>query len=472
MLFNTLQFGLFFAVVLLLYFSLPHRWQNYMLLATSYFFYACWDYRFVSLILVSTTVDFFVGKLLYETEDQRKRKAILFWSVLFNLGFLGFFKYYGFFAENLGALLRTFGLSVSSTTLHIVLPVGISFYTFQSMSYTLDIYRRELKPTSSFLDFALSVAFFPHMVAGPIQRAESLIQQVSMPRKVTRDNFTEGFYLILWGLFKKMVVADNMARIVEPIFSQTSGFTTGQVIIGALAFAFQIYGDFSGYSDIARGAARVMGFNLMLNFNLPYFATNPQDFWRRWHISLSTWLRDYLYISLGGNRKGEVRTYVNLMLTMVLGGLWHGASWTFVIWGLYHGALLCIHRAIQKPLATVNPSTLAGQFLWRWSRIGFMFSLTLYGWLIFRANSFDQLAAMTRALFAVSLNPGLVSALAKILFYTGLLLLVQLAQFRKDNLNLLRESPVLVQAGFYFACFYLILILGAFDAQSFIYFQF
>jgi alginate O-acetyltransferase complex protein AlgI len=473
MLFNTIQFGVFFLTVFFLYLVLPHKWQNRMLLVASYFFYACWDYRFLTLIFISTTVDFFVGKWIYETPDRRRKKHILFWSILFNLGFLGFFKYYGFFAESLRGLLGAFGLHVGITTLHIVLPVGISFYTFQSMSYTFDIYRDELKPTNNYFDFALCVAFFPHMVAGPIQRAQSLIDQVTTPRTISKDNFTEGFYLIIWGLFKKMVVADNMSLIVEPIFAQSSGFTTGQVFIGALGFAFQIYGDFSGYSDIARGTARLLGFNLMVNFNLPYFATSPQDFWRRWHISLSTWLRDYLYVSLGGNRKGEARTYFNLMITMVLGGLWHGASWTFVIWGAYHGALLCAHRALQRFLPKISESEYpVGAIIWKWARITFMFGLTLYGWLIFRATSFAQLAEMTRALFAFHIERSTVSLCAKILFYCSALLLVQFWQFRRNNLNTVRESPVLIQTAFYLACFYLVLIFGVFDAQSFIYFQF
>lgn len=443
-----------------------------MLLVASYFFYACWDYRFLSLIFISTAVDFYVGKLLHESQDQKHRKRVLAWSIVFNLGFLGIFKYFNFFADSLEAVLRSFGLEPGFTTLNIILPVGISFYTFQSMSYTLDIYRRDIQPSPRFLDFALSVAFFPHMVAGPIQRADSLIKQVSHPRHVTRDCFTEGFYLIVWGLFKKVVIADNLAVVVDRVFSKPDGFTAGEVVAGAFAFAFQIYGDFSGYSDIARGTARLMGFNLMINFNLPYFATSPQDFWRRWHISLSTWLRDYLYVSLGGNRKGETRTYLNLMLTMVLGGLWHGASWTFVIWGFYHGTLLCLHRALVKWLPPVTPRTALGQFAWKWSRIAFMFVLTLGGWLIFRATDFHQLAAMAGALFDATFKSTAVLIVVKVLFYSSFLLLVQFYQLRKDNLNAVREAPVLAQAGFYLACFYFILIFGAFDAQSFIYFQF
>jgi alginate O-acetyltransferase complex protein AlgI len=473
MLFNTLEFGVFFTAVLLLYYILPFRWQNHMLLAASYAFYAAWDWRFLSLIFISTTVDFYVGKLLAETENLRRKKHILFWSVLFNLGFLGFFKYFNFFAGNLHHLLALLGLHTSLTSLNIILPVGISFYTFQSMSYTLDIYRGDMKPTARYLDFALNVAFFPHMVAGPIQRAHSLLDQITAPRQTTRDQFAEGLYLILWGLFKKMVIADNMALITEPIFAQAGGFTAGQVLTGALAFAFQIYGDFSGYSDIARGTARLLGFRLMVNFNLPYLATNPQDFWRRWHISLSTWLRDYLYISLGGSRKGEARTYLNLLLTMLLGGLWHGAAWTFVLWGFYHGALLMAHRFLQQHLPKrTSPLSPFAAGVWQWTRIAFMFVLTLYGWLIFRAQSLDQLLAMTRALLAVSLDPATVRALTKILLYCSVLLAVQFLQHRRNNLDAVRQTPMPVQVGFYLICYYLIVLVGAFNAQSFIYFQF
>ncbi len=471
MLFNTIEFAVFFAVVLGLYYVLPHRAQNRMLLAASYFFYACWDWRFVSLILISTVVDFYVGAWLEKTAAPRKRKQILFWSIIFNLGFLGFFKYFNFFASSLQVFLHSIGFEVHPTTLHIILPVGISFYTFQSMSYTMDVYRREVKPTESLEDFALSVAFFPHMVAGPIQRARSLIDQVEQPRQVTRDGIAEGCYLILWGLFKKMVIADNLSLTVDRIFSAGT-YQTTDVILGAFAFALQIYGDFSGYTDIARGAARLMGFNLMLNFNLPYFAQNPQDFWRRWHISLSTWLRDYLYFSLGGNRHGEARTYMNLMLTMVLGGLWHGASWTFVIWGFYHGSLLCLHRLATKYLPLPVPKTLWGQRAWQWFSIALMFVFTLYGWLIFRATDFPQLWAMTKALFSFQLNADLVRGVAKLLFYCWPLLLVQLYQYRTGDLMVMRRAPLLLQVVFYLVCFYSIVILGVFDAQSFIYFQF
>jgi alginate O-acetyltransferase complex protein AlgI len=475
MLFNTVEFGAFFVVVLGVYALLPSfRWQNYFLLAASYVFYGRWDYRFLALIFTSTTVDFFVGRLLYETTHPGRKKLILFWSILFNLGFLGFFKYFNFFATNVEALLAGLGLSPGITTLKIILPVGISFYTFQSMSYTLDIYRGLMAPTRRFSDFALNVAFFPHMVAGPIQRANSLLEQIGRPRQMTRETCSEGLYLVLWGLFKKMVIADNLALMVKPIFALSAHPTASQVVDGTLAFAFQIYGDFSGYSDIARGTALLLGFRLMVNFNLPYLAVNPQDFWRRWHISLSTWLRDYLYISLGGSRRGEGRTYANLMLTMALGGLWHGANWTYVIWGVYHGLLLCLHRLLNRffpgdPAFARSPW---GRRTWDGLRIGFMFLLTAYGWLIFRARNFANLCHLHRALGSLTLAPGCGWLTLKILLYCSPLLLMQFFQHRKGNLDVLRQSPLPVQVAFYLAGFYLIVLIGQYNAQSFIYFQF
>lgn len=467
MLFNTLHFAVFFAVVLVAYFLLSHRKQNILLLVASYFFYACWDWRFLSLIFISTAVDFYVGAALERCTDDRRRKTILSWSIIFNLGFLGIFKYFNFFSAGLSTLLHSIGFEAHTATLAVAIPVGISFYTFQSMSYAIDIYRRDIRPTKSFWDFALSVAFFPHMVAGPIQRARSLIDQVERPRTVTRTDIADGLHLIIWGLFKKMVIADNLAITVEKAFGAAPYDPTG-VAIGTLAFALQIYGDFSGYTDIARGAARLLGFDLMLNFNLPYFALNPQDFWRRWHISLSTWLRDYLYFSLGGSRGAEWKTYRNLMLTMVLGGLWHGASWTFVIWGFYHGGLLCLHRLASRFL----PLPKSENLLWRSTSVATMFVFTLYGWMIFRATDATQLWEMTASLTNLRPNAGIIRGIAKLLFYCWPLALVQFIQYRTGDLMFIRKTPVLVQALFYLIIYYYIAILGVFDAQSFIYFQF
>jgi len=335
--FNSLQFFLFFAVVYSLYLAFNHKWQNRMLLVASYVFYGTWDWRFLSLIVISTIIDYYCGIKIDEITDAKKRKQFLAISIVANLSMLGFFKYFNFFAENLQALCCFFGFQVQPHFLNIILPVGISFYTFQTMSYTIDIYKGQLKPTRKFFDFALFVSFFPQLVAGPIERASHLLPQILSKRKVTIDKFCEGCYLIFWGLFLKVFVADNLARLVDPIFASDPPYNGVKVLLGLYAFAFQIFGDFAGYSNIARGLGKCMGFDIMVNFNLPYFVTNPSDFWRRWHISLSTWLRDYLYIPLGGNKKGTLFTYRNLAITMFLGGLWHGAAWTFIIWGAYRG---------------------------------------------------------------------------------------------------------------------------------------
>src|SRR3972149_1993846 len=346
MLFNSSTFLIFFVVVYTLYLLLQKRLkaQNALLLVASYIFYASWDWRFLSLLLLSTTVDFFIAKAIGSTDDltpagKARRKTLLACSILFNLGVLGFFKYFNFFSESFIGLLNLFSMKADLITLNIVLPLGISFYTFQEMGYTIDVYRKHMKPTHNPFNFALFVAFFPHLVAGPIQRAESLLLQLERPRRITIEQVNTGLFLILWGLFKKVVIADNVREVANLIFNNYTNYSGLDIVIGGLAFAVQIYGDFSGYSDIARGIARLMGFELMVNFRLPYFALNPTDFWQRWHISLSTWLRDYLYIPLGGNRKSNLITCRNLFLTMLLGGLWHGASWNFVIWGAYHGLI-------------------------------------------------------------------------------------------------------------------------------------
>jgi D-alanyl-lipoteichoic acid acyltransferase DltB (MBOAT superfamily) len=324
MLFHSFQFWAFMTVVGVVYWRLPHRGQNVFLLAASYFFYATWDWRFLSLILTSTTLDFFVARAIAGSSVDRVRRRYLLLSLCVNLGILGVFKYYGFFSTELTRMLAAVGIPASIPLVHLILPVGISFYTFQALSYTIDVYRGQMQPTNRFVDFALYISFFPQLVAGPIERSSHLLPQVMHPRTITRGDFSDGVHLVLLGLFKKVVIADNMAPIVNSIFSRDVAQLSGaECLMGVYAFAFQIYGDFSGYSSIAKGVAKWLGFDLMTNFSAPYLATSPQDFWRRWHISLSTWLRDYLYIPLGGNRGGRLFTYRNLLLTMLLGGLWH-----------------------------------------------------------------------------------------------------------------------------------------------------
>ena len=476
MLFNTLQFAIFFFIVYSLYISLNHKWQNRLLLVASYVFYGAWDWRFLSLIFISTVVDYISGIGIYRSDKPKKRKFYLSLSIIVNLSLLGFFKYFNFFAENLESFLSHFGLTIQPQFLQIILPVGISFYTFQTMSYTIDIYRKEMKPTTHFFDFALFVAFFPQLVAGPIERAKRLLPQILAKRELNLDKFYEGLYLIFWGLFQKVFIADNLARIVDPIFAQSPPYNPAKVLVGVYAFAFQIFCDFAGYSNIARGLGKLMGFDIMVNFRLPYFSTNPRDFWRRWHISLSTWLRDYLYISLGGSRKGKLKTYRNLAITMLLGGIWHGAAWTFVLWGAYHGSLLIIYRLVEpireKKLAKRSLST---NKVWRLVKIIIFFHLTCLGWLIFRAQSLNQIYQMLKSFFldfhfhhflteeAMYLN---------LLFYSGLLILVQIFQYLKNDLMAVLRSKIIPRALFYFVCFYLLIIYGATGGKEFIYFQF
>jgi alginate O-acetyltransferase complex protein AlgI len=392
MLFNSWSFPPFVAIVLALYYLMSRRGQNAMLLVASYFFYACWDWRFLGLLVLSTSADWTLANLIKRDPTRQGAKRWVAASVALNLCFLGFFKYFNFFVDSADALLNSLGAPGFGRHLSVVLPVGISFYTFQSISYIVDVYRGDVEPARDPIDYALFVAFFPHLVAGPIMHSRDLLPQMQNPRHTTGEQVRAGLWLMLWGFFKKMVVSDNLASLVDSVYGAPAA-TGGHVLLATYAFAYQIYCDFSGYTDIARGAAKLMGFELMLNFNRPYLAVNPSDFWRRWHISLSTWLRDYLYIPLGGNRGGRLLTYRNLMVTMLLGGLWHGAAWNFVLWGFFHGVLLIGHRLVEEWRLWPFEGRLARLF----SRV-VMFHLVCYGWLLFRATSFTQIRAFTRSL--------------------------------------------------------------------------
>ena len=349
MLFNSDLFLKFFAAFLLLYFLVRHQlvWRNVLIVIASYTFYGWWDYRFLSLLVISSLLDFVVGRCLQGIERPARRKLLLALSIAGNLTILGFFKYYDFFAASLASLLTELGMPFNVRTLGIILPVGISFYTFQTMSYAIDVYRRQITATRNLINFLAFVSFFPQLVAGPIERAGHLLPQFERTLAITAAMLEEGLWLVLWGMFKKVVLADNLAPLVDLVYQPTT-VSGPLVLLGTVAFAFQIYCDFSGYSDIARGTAKFLGFDIMVNFNVPYAAANLREFWQRWHISLSTWLRDYLYISLGGNRRGPARTYLNLLLTMLLGGLWHGAAWNFVLWGLWHGGGLVVSRRVAN----------------------------------------------------------------------------------------------------------------------------
>ena len=475
MLFNSLEFFAFLAVVYGLYRICQHRWQNRVLLIASYFFYGAWDWRFLSLIFLSTVVDYTIGLRMHRESQPSIRKRLLLVSLVTNLGLLGVFKYFNFFTDSLESLLGSAGISLGWLDLNVILPVGISFYTFQTLSYTVDVFRGHLKPARNFLDFALFVSFFPQLVAGPIERASRLLPQVENPRTIQFQESARGAFLILLGLFKKIAVADGVAQIVDSVFNTTASVSTLEVIVATYCFAIQIYCDFSGYSDIARGISKLFGFDLMVNFKNPFFAVNPKDFWQRWHISLSSWLRDYLYIPLGGNRQGTANTYRNLMLTMGLGGLWHGAAWNFVWWGVYQGAILCVHRAIAGPKPQIRPTKTFIDLLRRVLLTVAFFQIVAYGWLLFRANSLEQVFAFTDLLFfhpngidlSVIYRPSFV-----ILLGIPLLLALEFAQFALDRAKFYARWPLPVQSLVYAALIFTTL-MGLSNAQdSFIYFQF
>ena len=385
MVFTTPAFVVFFSLFLWAWFALRGVRRKWLLLAASYIFYGSWNPKFLALILLSTIIDYSVGRRLDETNDETLRRRLLYLSVCANLGILAAFKYANFFIESAVTGLAALGVSFNAESLEIVLPVGISFYTFQTMSYTVDVYRRSMPACRSPLDFGIYVAFFPQLVAGPIERAKRLLPQISALSE--RSNYdSSGWGLIALGCFKKVVIADNLARYVDAVYADPTGVYGPAMWIATYAFAIQIYCDFSGYSDIAVGLARVLGIQLIQNFNAPYAATGPSEFWKRWHISLSTWLRDYLYIGLGGNRQGNWHTRRNLMLTMLLGGLWHGAAWNFVLWGAWHGGLLIALRHVRQ-------STEYG-FLSRILRTLLFFHFVCLGWALFRAQSLADCATL------------------------------------------------------------------------------
>lgn len=474
--FNSFQFLVFFVVVYALYRALSHRWQNRLLLLASYIFYASWDWRFLGLILTSTLVDYGCGLAIHRETRRARRRTALAVSLTVNLSILGFFKYFNFFAGELRDLLALWGWRTDFGLLHIVLPVGISFYTFQSLSYTIDIYRGRLEPTRSLPDFALFVAFFPQLVAGPIERASRLLPQIVAPRRVDRNALGEGIVLILFGCFQKVVLADNLALFVDRVFDGGIPQNSLVILLAVYAFAVQIFCDFAGYSNMARGLARCMGFDLMVNFRAPYLSRNPAEFWRRWHVSLSTWLRDYLYISLGGNRQGRWRTLRNLAVTMLLGGLWHGAAWTFVVWGAFHGVLLVLHRVFQQVCERVGSVTQpAGKALWSGIRWLACFHLVCLGWLIFRSESLAQAGAMLRALaidHVYRFTPEIGAWGLRVMPWLAVLVLIHIAQFRHDDPLAMQRWPLSVRCVLYLFFFYSIVIFGANQAQAFIYFQF
>jgi alginate O-acetyltransferase complex protein AlgI len=475
MVFNSLQFVWFFLIVYAVYRALPavmsagraHRAQNWLLLVASYYFYAAWDYRFLALLAASTLVDYSCGLLLGRMTDQRRRRIVMWISIGFNLTMLGFFKYFNFFADNLQALFAAIGWQLDFVTVRVLLPIGISFYTFVTMSYVIDVYRREIEPTRNLVDFAVFVAYFPHLVAGPILRATTLLPQISHPRRISRTQIRDGLWLIAWGFFQKIFVADNLAPLSSRVFAPDAHLGGINVLLGTYAFAFQIYGDFAGYSNIARGTSKLMGIELIENFRFPYLVVTPQAFWRHWHISLSTWLRDYLFIPLGGSRGTAWQTRRNLLVTMLLGGLWHGAAWTFILWGLYQALLLIVYRPLERGVESLRGPSRAVAWL-------VMFHLTCYGWLIFRASSLRKLGELTRSLF-FDFAPSTIDVtglLVPLLLYTTPLLVVHLVEARADDVLVVPRLRTVVRYSIYVATLYLIFLFGNFGGSDFIYFQF
>lgn len=405
MFFNSIAFLIFLPSVFLIYWLIGKRnlkAQNVLLLLASYFFYGWWDYRFLLLILFSTCLDYVIALKLQNETIKKKRKYLLAISLFFNLGLLGFFKYYNFFIESWLDAWSTIGVNMHASTMKIVLPVGISFYTFQTLSYTIDVYRDKLKPTKNFINFATFVAFFPQLVAGPIERATSLLPQFAIQRTFNLEWAKSGIHLIIWGLFKKIVIADTCATYVNAIFQNHQELNTLTLIMGAVYFAFQIYGDFSGYSDIAIGTARLFGFKLMRNFNYPYFSRDVAEFWRRWHISLSTWFRDYLYIPLGGSKTGQIKQIRNVGIIFLVSGFWHGANWTFIFWGALHALFfmpLLLGKKNRKNTNQVSENNLIPS-LTELINMLVTFLLVTLAWVFFRAETIHAAFSYNLRLFS------------------------------------------------------------------------
>lgn len=468
--FDTPAYAAFLILVVTAYWRLGRRKQNIFLLAASYFFYGWWDYRFLLLMIGSTTLDFFLARAIEKSQVRATRRTLLISSLVVNFAVLGSFKYFGFFVGSFAHLLGTFGIHPSLPVLLIILPPGISFYTFQEVAYIVDVYKRKLPAAQTFVDYALFISLFPHLIAGPIQRPAHLLPQVQQKRSFHPDHFFDGILLILSGLFRKCVVADNCALLANAAFSVNLGEPNLAVLaIGGYAFAWQIYGDFSGYSDIARGSAQLLGFHFMVNFRQPYLATSLRDFWRRWHISLSTWLRDYLYIPLGGNAEPGYKTYRNLLYTMLLGGLWHGANWTFVIWGGLHGFGLAIERWARENFLGNIPRL---QIDWTWPRRILIFHFVCLSWIFFRAASISSAFVLLRGIAHPAWQPEYVVAFKFLALFSVPLFLHDLYLEHSGQEYFLQERTPITRTAFAVCALIAITFFSANHANAFIYFQF
>ena len=478
MLFNSIEFLVFLPIVFSLYWFVLNKnlfFQNLLILLSSYLFYGWWDYRFLSLIIFSTIVDFIIGKKIYFTKDIKRRKFFLMLSLIVNLGILGFFKYFNFFIDSFSDLISLTGYNIDNQwTLSIILPVGISFYTFQTMSYSLDIFRKEMKPVNDFVAFASFVAFFPQLVAGPIERAKALLPQMTKKRNFDYLQAMFGLRLIIWGMFKKVVVADSLAKYVDIFYANPNDYTGLPSIIAILFFTFQIYCDFSGYSDIAIGTARLFGIKLNRNFNVPYISTSFTEFWKRWHISLSSWFRDYVYISLGGNRVGKLINYRNLIITFIVSGLWHGANYTFIAWGAIHGFLLIVEKFIADLKSGISINRII--------KIIITFFITNITWVFFRSNNISEAFAILKN--ATDLNMDLNSTIYsfrglgidffELLMMFSLILLIICIEFFEEKTKKLTfyKSNRIQFIWIQILIFFILFFSTRGELKNFIYFQF
>lgn len=479
MLFNSLDFALFLPVVFILYWFITNhnlKVQNILLVLASYFFYGWWDWRFLSLILFSTLVDYSVGIALSKENGLIKRKLLLWTSILVNLGFLGFFKYYNFFLDNFVAAFTFFGTEIQANSLNIILPVGISFYTFQTLSYTIDVYRRKLEPTRDLIAFSAFVSFFPQLVAGPIERATELLPQFYKKRIFEYSKASDGVRQILWGLFKKMVIADNCAEYANQIFNNSADYSGSTLFLGALFFTFQIYGDFSGYSDIAIGTSRLFGFNLKQNFAFPYFSRDIAEFWRRWHISLSTWFRDYLYIPLGGSRGRTWMKVRNTFIIFIVSGFWHGANWTFIAWGALNAIYFLPLLIRNKNRVHLGPITTTYYFpsIRDGLSILFTFILTVLAWVFFRAENIKHAIDYISEIFSSSLFTKSEIVPTELLWLIGIFICIEWfgreGLYALDGLNKVKSSIIKVVVSFILIAVTVLYMSNT--EQEFIYFQF
>lgn len=479
MLFNSIEFLIFLTLFLCLYWQIKSvRHRNLFILLSSYIFYGWWDYRFLSLIIVSSFADFLIGKSIFNSKDIKLRKKLLFLSLAINLGMLGFFKYYNFFIDSFIDAFQLWGVNLSIHSLNIVLPVGISFYTFQTLSYTIDIYRKKIEPTTSIINFFAYVSFFPQLVAGPIERAKNLLPQFSKIKPFDSSQFKEGGKQMLWGFFKKIAIADQCAFLVNDIFANYEMYSPPILIIGAVLFAFQIYGDFSGYSDIAIGIAKMLGFSLMRNFSYPYFSRDIAEFWRRWHISLSTWFRDYLYIPLGGSRVEKKSLLIrNVMIIFVVSGFWHGANWTFIFWGFLNALYFLPSILLNKNRK--NLDIVAGQeklpTLLELRQILTTFTLTCFAWIFFRSENISQAYSYISNIFSMNGSLLVGEYLIKLFFVSLSLILLIIIEWRFRFNEYPFQNSIskdrIYRWGYYFMIGILI-IMNTGSKDTFIYFQF